>query len=52
MHRRDFFAWQRILAPGNAVMAREERVCKLDFLPHLDSQVELRLPSHGVVAIG
>lgn len=30
---------------------REERVCKLDFLPHLDSRDELCLPSRRVVLI-
>lgn len=38
-------------SPGSAVPAREERVCKLDFLPHLDSRDELCLPSRRVVSI-
>lgn len=33
LHREQFSA------PGSAVPAREEKVCKLDFLPHLDSEM-------------
>lgn len=42
---------ERVWAPESAVPAREERVCKLDFLPHLDSRDELCLPSRRVVSI-
>lgn len=33
------------------MLVKEERVCRLDFLPHLDSRDELCLPSHCVVSI-
>lgn len=56
VHHRDFcpsrsVQRERVSAPESAVPAREERVCKLDFLPHLDARDELCLPSRRVVSI-
>lgn len=57
VHHRDFCPALPALCTGSGfrllgvLCQRGRRVCKLDFLPHLDSRDELCLPSHRVVSI-